>query len=102
MSEAKTVNKKVTFTNWLPGGAQATFKHDDELWIAWPARKHQAHLTVVDRLLAALHSLRRDCLSWINADPHDAVRVARLLKLIQNAETFSRENAAAKIETQTS
>lgn len=102
LSEKKTVSKKVTFTDWLPAGTQATFTHGGEQWVAWPLRKHQAHLTIVDRLLGGLNGLRRDCLAWINADPHDAARVARLLSIIQTAQRFATENAAAKVEVQTS
>ena len=97
--------KKITVTfheGDLPGGTYATFKIGKEYWVAWPLKKHQAHLTVVDRLLGGLHSLRRDCLGWINSDPHDATRVARLLSIIQKAELFARENAAAKVEVQVS
>lgn len=97
--------KKITVTfreGGLPGGTYATFKVGKEHWVAWPLKKHQAHLSIVDRLLGAVNSLRRDCLAWINADPHDAARVARLLSILQRAEVFASENAAAKVEVQVS
>lgn len=100
--EDRTVMRKVTFKTGLPNGTHATFKENDELWIAVPAKKWVAVQTVSDRLLGALWAIRSGCIYWINQWPTDAVRVTQVLEIIDRATNVYHENAMAKVKAHTS
>ena len=92
--EDKTVSKKVTFGDGLPRGAVATFKHDGELWFAYPQDKVQGLGVVMDRMIGTISGLHSGLVDWINAHPEDSARVAMLLGSVAS----TRELALAKAE----
>ena len=87
--EDKTVSKKVTFSTGLPNGACATFKHDGELWFAYPKPKIQALGVAMSRTIGTVSRLREGLVDWINAHPEDAAKVARLLGSVANAQQLA-------------
>ena len=93
--EDKTVSKKVTFSDGLPRGACATFKHDGELWFAYPKPKIQALGVAMSRTIGTVSRLREGLVDWINAHPEDAAKVARLLGSVANAQQLALEKAEA-------
>ena len=51
MTETQTFTRKVTFDDGLPLGLRATFTHEGERWIAYPAEKYWMIAHVLDRLI---------------------------------------------------
>ena len=95
--EDKTVSKKVTFSSGLPRGAAATFKHDGQLWFAWPQPKVQGLGVVMDRMVGTIGRLHAGMVDWINAHPEDSAKVA----LLMGSVASTRELALAKAEAWT-
>jgi hypothetical protein len=67
------VSKKlqVTFDDGLPMGTCARFKHDGEIWIAYPARKNARIQAVMDRLLGIYGAMTENIVRCINNYPED-------------------------------
>ena len=95
--EDKTVSKKVTFSDGLPRGACATFKHDGQLWFCYPQDKIQALSVVTDRMVGTISRLHAGLVDWINRHPEDSARVVKLMGSVAS----TRELALAKAEAWT-
>lgn len=95
-------SKKVTFARSLPMGTRGTFTHEGELWIAFPAAKNQRIHAVVDRLIGLHAGITKEMLRWINARPHDAELVARVLERTAAARKVQQELIIEKAEAMTS
>ena len=93
--EDKTVSKKVTFSDGLPNGACATFKHDGELWFAYPKPKIQALGVAMSRTIGTVSRLRDGLIDWINRHPEDANRVTRLLGSVASTQQLALAKAEA-------
>jgi hypothetical protein len=72
MSEPTTKRKAVTFSDGLPLGRDASFTHDDELWIAYPARKNARIVAVLDRLLGIYSTMTANVVRSLNEHPENA------------------------------
>lgn len=98
MPEPRTATRKVTFHDGrpLPKGTHATFRENDELWIAVPITKYTNFLTVLDNNIGVLASVRDECVRWLSAHPEDVARVGMLLAIIARADEHSRCAAIEK------
>jgi hypothetical protein len=67
-----TKKMSVTFSNGLPMGTCARFKHDGEIWIAYPAKKMARITTVIDRLLGVLERMTDNTVRILNNHPDNA------------------------------
>ena len=94
----ETKQLKVTFASSLPMGTRATFTHDDELWIAYPAEKNQRLFAITDKLIGLHRSITNEMLRWINVRPQDAELVTRVLVITQRAEELTIELTLEKTE----
>lgn len=92
----------VTFSTGLPMGTKAVFKHDGELWIAYPAKKNQQIFSLVDRLLGIHAGIHKEMVRWINARPGDTDLVTRVLEKVSRAKTLHDELCHDKTEAFTS
>lgn len=93
MDEIKT--KKVTFSSGLPRGAAATFKHDGQLWFAWPQPKVQGLGVVMDRMVGTVSRLRDGLVDWLNRHPEDANRIVLLLGSVATTQQLALAKAEA-------
>lgn len=101
MPEPITKRKAVTFANGLPLGTHATFDHDGQKWIAYPARKDARIVAVMDRMLGILSRITEDALRSINAHPDNA-QVAVLAASIVASARRATELASEKGKALTS
>jgi hypothetical protein len=85
MLEDITKRLPVTFAVGLPLGTRATFRHDGQTWLAYPAKKQQVLFALVDRMVGALARIQGEAITWLSGHPEDATRVAMLLKIIAHA-----------------
>jgi hypothetical protein len=69
MPEKITKKLTVTFDAGLPMGTCARFKHEGEIWIAYPAKKNTRILTVIDRLLGIYGGMTDDIVRCLNNHP---------------------------------
>ena len=105
MAEPVTKRLAVTFADGLPLGTHATFKHDGQTWIAYPAPKNAAIVAVIDRILGLLSKITADALRSINGHPGNAELAAfasRVLSAAQRADTSYEELAKDKVKAVTS
>lgn len=101
MTETRTLTKKVTFNDGLPLGVRATFTHEGERWIAHPVQKYQKIAHVLDRLIGLHATTTRIMVSWVNAWPGDAKRVAQIMEITHKARALGRSATMEKIEALT-
>lgn len=101
MSPPTTKRLQVTFRDWLPMGTSATFKHDGQLWIAYPSTKNTRILAGVDRMIGIYGRVTADMVRWINDWPDDAIRVTAILESIGRGQTLARELIIEKTEART-
>lgn len=87
--------RKVTFSRGLPRGTIATFNYEGQKWVAYPQEKFDAIQRVQNRLFATVERVHKDLLSWINAHPENASRVARILERTINAKQLMADAAVA-------
>lgn len=99
MPETVVKSLKVTFNQSLPMGTRATFTHDDEIWIAYPAKKNQQMWAITDRLIAIHKAIQDDMIRWINDWPTDSGRVAAVLERVQRGLALHNELVHDKTET---
>lgn len=68
------VTKKiaVTFDSGLPMGTCARFKHDGEIWIAYPAKKNARIVAVMDRILGLYDRMIDNTVRVLNNHPDNA------------------------------
>lgn len=76
---------EVTFSTGLPMGTKAVFRHEGELWIAYPAKKNQAIFSLVDRLVGIHAGIHNEMIRWMNARPGDTDLVTRVLEKVSRA-----------------
>lgn len=81
----------VTFGTGLPLGTRATFTHDRQLWIAYPATKQAQIHACIDRLAGSLTRIKKQLIAWLSTQPDDAQRVALLLNILAHAEQIQNE-----------
>lgn len=93
--------KKVTFATSMPMGTRATFTHDGELWVAYPATKNQRIFAVTDRLIGIHAGITKEMIRWINARPQDADLIARVLERTMSARKVQQELIIEKTEART-
>lgn len=101
MAEDITKRVAVTFATGLPLGTHAHFKHDGEIWIAYPAKKNQRILAVIDRMVGVFSTFTRQMVDWMNKTPADAPQVAMLLESLARAQRLREELIAEKVESRT-
>lgn len=92
----------VTFTTGLPMGTKAVFRHEGELWIAYPAKKNQQIFSLVDRLVGIHAGIGKEMVHWINARPGDTELVARVLERVSRASALHDELCHDKTKAFTS
>jgi hypothetical protein len=102
MAEDVTKRITVTFSDGLPLGTHAHFKHDGVHWIAYPASKNTAILTIIDRMLGIYTRIAADMVRWLNVWPNDAERVIKVMQHINRAQRLTDEliDEKAKAATQ--
>lgn len=67
-----TKQLQVTFDTGLPLGTCARFKHDGEIWIAYPAKKNARILAVIDRFLGIYGAMTDNIVRSLNKHPDNA------------------------------
>lgn len=92
-----TVKLTVTFATGLPMGTRGSFKHEGQVWLAYPSRKQSRLFALVDRMVGALGRIQVECIAWISGHPEDAARVAMLLQIIAHADAIKREVIEGKV-----
>ena len=92
---------QVTFRSSAPLGHSATFIHDGEPWIAYPAAKQARIVAVIDRLNGALSRVHRHLVSRVSTRPDDADRVVTLLAMIADTDAVRRAVILEKAEAVT-
>lgn len=101
MTETRTLTKKVTFNDGLPLGERATFTHEGQRWLAYPAEKHRMIAHVLDRLIGMHNITTRIMVSWVNAWPGDGERVAQIMGITQRARELAKSVTMEKVEALT-
>jgi hypothetical protein len=91
MPEDVTKRLAVTFADGLPLGKRASFRHDGQAWLAYPAKKQQVLFALVDRMVGALARIQAEAIRWLSAHPDDAARVAMLLRIIADANRIKED-----------
>lgn len=91
----------VTFGTGLPLGTHAKFKHNGEIWIAYPVKKNTHIVTVIDRMIGIFSTIQRDMINWLNTMPEDADRTIMILESVARAKKLQQELIEEKIEGQT-
>lgn len=67
---AKITKKlQVTFTTGLPMGTCARFKHEGEIWIAYPAKKNSRILAIIERFLGIYGGITDNIVATLNRYP---------------------------------
>lgn len=97
-----TKSVKATFSDSLPMGTRATFTHDKQMWIAYPADKHQAIHGLVDRLIGIHAAITVNMVNWINQRPQDADLISKVLERTAVARKLTHELCVEKGITFTS
>src|SRR5512139_2708418 len=96
---------QVKFGTGLPLGRYATFTHDGERWIAYPADKEARIVAVLDRMLGLYARITDDVVRCLNDHPDDA-ELRRLAVVIlgpvQRAREAWADIAAEKVRAVTS
>ena len=87
MAEDITKRVAVTFATGLPHGTHAHFKHDGQIWIAYPAAKNTRIVTVIDRMLGIYATMQRRLVDWLNTRPADSAAIVVLLDDVRRART---------------
>ena len=98
MPEDTTGRKQVTFKTGLPLGTRATFTHEGQLWIAYPAPKSAAIVATLDRMLGVISGIADDAVRSINGHPGNAelaAFAARVLSRAQLADDLATEKVKA-------
>ena len=70
--ERVTKKISVTFDSGLPMGTCARFKHEGEIWIAYPSKKNARILRVIDRLLGIFDRMTDNTVRILNNHPGNA------------------------------
>lgn len=97
MTETLTKKISVTFDDGLPHGVHASFKHERELWIAYPATKNRRILALVDRLVGIHAGIQDQMIRWINARPNDADLITLVLEKTARARRIHAEVITEKM-----
>lgn len=98
-----TARITVTFsTGSLPLGTHARFTHAGAQWVAYPATKLADITNISDRLLGVISRARKALCAWIITEPHDAARVAAILKILAATEPITSEAYTDKTRARTS
>lgn len=97
MTETQTFTRKVTFDDGLPLGLRATFTHEGERWIAYPAEKYWMIAHVLDRLIGLHSATAKIMVSWVNDWPGDAKRVAQVMEITKKARELGNSVTMEKI-----
>lgn len=87
----------VTFSNSMPLGTHASFKHDGKMWIAYPATKNARIWTIIDRMLGINNRIETEMIQWISQWPEDAKKVAAVLNHLGRSRVLGIEIATEKI-----
>lgn len=93
----ETKSKKITFMTGLPIGTRGHFTHEGERWIAVNQTKYVATLTVCDRLIGIMNSIRGEATQWLAANPGDVARAGMLLAVIARADEAAKTCALEKV-----
>lgn len=93
-----STTKKVTFSEGLPLGPRATFTHEGQLWIAYPASRHQKFAAVIDRLIGIHSRITTTMVDWVNSWPEDAERVVKIVEMTNRAQRLGKSVTMEKIE----
>jgi len=101
VAEDTTKRIAVTFATGLPHGTHARFKHEGQIWIAYPASKNTRILTVIDRMVGILATFTRQMVDWLNRSPADAPQIVMLLESIARAQRLREELITEKARSQT-
>jgi len=101
MPEDVTKRISVTFGTGLPHGTHAHFKHNDEMWIAYPASKNTEILSVTDKMLGIFRRISRDMTRWLNEWPEDTAKVIQIMAHINRAQIIANEIISEKQRAQT-
>lgn len=102
MSETVTKKLTVTFNDGLPLGIHATFKHEGQHWVAFPAEKQTRITTVSDRLIGILSRLQNELTAWLsNTNPKDTERITRILGILALAEEYKQQSVRDKVQAAT-
>lgn len=96
MNETKKLT--VNFSNSRPIGTHATFTHDGEIWLCYPAKKSSLIWSLIDRLVGVHASIAKEMLRWINERPGDADLIARVLERTETARALHAELMSEKLE----
>ena len=92
---------QVTFDNGLPLGTHASFTHQGQRWIAVPATKYTAIVTVTDRLLGIIGRGRTALTHWINGQvtsSGDMARILGVLEILATADELVHEKQKAQTQ----
>ena len=92
----------VTFGTGLPLGERAIFRHDGRMWVAYPAKKNERILAVIDRMIGIYSKMAQDMLIWLNSHPEDAERVVFLAGQVRRAQNLQKQLVEEKISAVTS
>ena len=87
MPEDITKRITVTFGTGLPHGTHAHFKHEGQMWIAYPAPKITRIVTVIDQMLGIHATLQRRLIDWLNTRPADSDQIVTLLDDVRRGRT---------------
>lgn len=97
MTEDVAKKLTVTFKDGLPLGVRATFTHEKQIWIAYPAHKLSAVHALVERLIGIHAAIQTDMIRWINNRPQDAHLITLVLERVGRARTIHREVLTQKM-----
>lgn len=92
---------EVTFSNGLPMGTRGVFEYNENVWIAYPAKKNQQIFAVTDRLLGIHKAIIKDSLAMINDHPGDADRINAIIERATRALELHAELIDLKTEART-
>jgi hypothetical protein len=98
MPEDVTKRLNVTFETCRPLGARATFTHNHQTWIAYPATKQQQIHACIDRLLGTIGLFQKRLTHWLATNPGDTQRITMLLDTLAKADQLRREITTKKCE----
>lgn len=91
----------VTFGTGLPLGTHASFRHQGEIWIAFPAAKNARILSIIDRMLGIFTRVTTDMVRIINDHPEDTPRIVKILEYADQGRKLQSDIANDKVEAAT-
>jgi hypothetical protein len=101
MSETGSWRKAVEFSDGLPHGVHASFKHEGKLWHAVPTAKYLAIVGVTDRAIGAMARARTELSQWLSTHPADAERVMMILNVLTTLKEAETTAISEKVKVQT-